>query len=119
MTMANAIEPGRTKPINLRIIFILYAAKVLLAAGFYIAFTIGGLEVGGITATTILYTAIGYAVVFAATVTSILKRNIVALRACIVLDFLISIPAKAYIGFAIGIICMTLTFTGSVRKYFE
>ena len=47
------------------------------------------------------------------------KRNVNAMRAVIVVDFLISIPAKAFVGFAIAIIGMALSFSGPVKAYFD
>ena len=121
MTAAETI-PGRNKPITLRVIFILNALKILLTFGFFIAFKYGGFTLHGLegdtAASLMLYTAFGYVVAFAAMVASILKRNILGLRAAIVIDFLISVPAKAPIGFAIAVISMGLTFTGAVKAYF-
>ena len=114
--------PGATKPITLRIIFILNALKILLTFGFFVAFKFYGLAVHGLEgdagATLMLYTMFGYMAAFAGIVMSILKRNILGLRLAIIADFLVSIPAKAPIGFAIAAISMALTFTASVRAYF-
>ena len=121
MTATDAI-PGRAKPIKLRIIFILNALKILLAFGFFIAFKYYGAKVGSVegpaAANLMLYTAFGYVATFAMIVASILKRSLIGIRAAIVVDFLVSIPAKAFIGFAIAIISMALTFTAAVKAYF-
>lgn len=110
---------GKEKPIKLRIIFILNALKILISLGFYLAFTFTEFRVGDIDPSLILYTFIGYVLLFAAMVTSILKRNIWGLRISIFLDFLVSIPAKAFIGFAIAAISIALTFTKTVQLYFK
>lgn len=110
---------GVGKPLQLRVIFILNVLKILLTIGFYIAFEFTDFTVGGITASMMLYTLMGYVAVFAAMVFCILKRNLLGLRISIAADFLISVPAKAFIGFAIAIICMALTFTASVKAYFH
>lgn len=121
MTVVDNV-PGLAKPKTLRAIFILNALKILLALGLFIAFKYGGLTVGTLSgdsgASIILFTMFGYMVTFAAIVASILKRNMIALRAAIVVDFLISIPAKAVIGFVVAVIGMGLTFTKPVKAYF-
>ena len=114
--------PGASKPIALRAIFILNALKILLAFGFFAAFRFYGLEVGDLAgpqaANLMLYTMMGYVLTFACIVTSILRRSMIGIRAAIAVDFLVSIPATAVIGFVIAIISMGLTFTASVRAYF-
>lgn len=113
---------GFKKPLLLRAIFILNALKILLALGLLIGFKYFDLEVGSVSGpsavTMIFWTMIGYIVTFAAIVASILKRSIIGLRAVIVVDFLISIPAKAFVGFAIALIGLGLSFTKPVKGYF-
>ncbi len=119
-----AIDPttGASKPVTLRVIFILNALKILLALGFFAAFKFYGLQVGELAgpqaANLMLYTMLGYMVTFACIIASILRRSLVGIRAAIAIDFLVSIPATAVIGFIIAIISMCLTFTASVRSYF-
>lgn len=110
---------GAEKPLQLRAIFILNALKILLTIGFYIAFEFTGFTVGGMTSSMMLYTLIGYVAAFAAMVFCILKRNLLGLRISILIDFLISVPAKAFIGFAIAVIGIALTFTAPVKAYFH
>ncbi|WP_170766088.1 hypothetical protein [Ruegeria lacuscaerulensis] len=114
--------PGASKPVTLRVIFILNALKILLAFGFFTAFQFYGLQVGELVgpqaANLMLYTMLGYMATFACIVISILKRSTIGIRAAIAVDFLVSIPATAVIGFIIAIISMGLTFTSSVRAYF-
>ena len=113
---------GAKKPPLLRAIFILNALKIALTFGFFLAFKFFGLSVHGLegssAAMLMLYTMVGYMATFAAIVVSILKRNIVAVRIAIAVDFLISIPPKAPIGFAIAVIGMGLSFSRPVRAYF-
>ncbi len=122
MTIITNTIDGRDKPIKLRIIFILNALKIVLTFGFFIAFKYGGFAVneleGEPAASLMLYTMFGYIAAFATMVVSILKRSMLGLRAAIVVDFLISIPAKAPIGFAVAAISMGLTFTNAVKAYF-
>ncbi len=121
MSFAERLNPA-AKPPLLRVVFILNALKIFLALGLFIGFKYFGLRVGSASgdgiATTILFTMFGYIATFAAIVWSILNRSITGLRAAIVVDFVISIPAKAFIGFAIALIGMGLSFTPSVKKYF-
>jgi hypothetical protein len=113
---------GQAKPPLLRAIFILNALKIFLALGLLVGFKYFDLQVGSVSGpsavTMIFWTMLGYIATFAAIVTSILKRSIVGLRAAIVVDFLISIPSKAFVGFAVALIGMALSFSGPVRKYF-
>lgn len=114
--------PGASKPVTLRMIFILNALKILLAFGFFTAFKFYSLQVGELAgpqaANLMLYTMLGYMVTFACIVASILKRSLIGIRAAISVDFMVSIPATAVIGFIIAIISMGLTFTASVRAFF-
>ena len=121
--MTNQTVPeGKNKPVTLRIIFFLNALKIILTIGFFVAFKFYGLSVKGMegdsAANLMLLTLAGYVLTFAAIVYSILNRNLMGIRAAIVVDFLVSIPAKAPIGFAIAIISLGLTFTKSAKAYF-
>ena len=113
---------GFAKPIKLRIIFILNALKIFLTFGFFVAFKYGDFVVQGLegdsAASLMLYTMFAYIAAFAVMVWSILNRKILVLRIAITVDFLISIPAKAFIGFAVALIAMALTFTKPVTAYF-
>ena len=117
------INPGFAKPITLRVIFILNALKIFLTFGFFVAFKYGDFVVQGLegdsAASLMLYTIFGYMAAFSVMVFSILRRNILGLRIAIAVDFLISIPAKAFIGFAVALISMALTFTKPVSEYFN
>lgn len=119
-TMDN--NAGRAKPPLLRVIFILNALKIFLALGLLIGFKYLGLKVGSVSGppavTMIFWTMLGYIATFAAIVTSILKRSIVGLRAAIAFDLLISIPSKAFVGFAVALVGMGLSFSKPVVNYF-
>ncbi|PWJ40767.1 hypothetical protein [Sediminitomix flava] len=107
------------KPALLRVIFISNALKILLAFTFYTVFTLKGSQIGAFGPEQILYTAIGYMFMFGGIVTSIIKRKIWLMRLFIVIDFAISIPTSAYIGFVISILSIVLSFTKPVKRYFN
>ena len=113
---------GFAKPPLLRVIFILNALKIFLALGLLVGFKYFDLKVGSVSGqsavTLIFWTMIGYIATFAAIVVSILKRSIIGLRVAIVVDFLISIPAKAFVGFVVALIGLGLSFTKPVKAYF-
>lgn len=121
MTTLNT-DIGRAKPPLLRAIFILNALKIFLSIGLLLGFKYFDLKVGSVSGqpavTMIFWTTLGYIASFAAIVTSMLKRSIIGLRAAIIVDFIISIPAKAFIGFAVALISMGLSFSGPVKAYF-
>lgn len=119
--MSHITHPNTTigKPITLRAIFILNALKAILAFTLYFVFTNKAGHEPIIDPQIVLYTASAYVILFAFMVRSILTKNLPALRLLIIIDFIVSIPAKAYIGFAVAIISMGLSFTGMVRKYFQ
>lgn len=113
---------GQNKPPLLRVIFILNALKIFLAIGLIVGFKYYDLTVGSVSGdsavTLISWTLLGYIATFAAIVTSILKHSITGLRVAIAVDFLISIPAKAFVGFAVAAVGMALSFSAPVKAYF-
>ncbi len=113
---------GFEKPPLLRVIFILNALKIFLAIGLLIGFKYFDLQVGSVSGpsavTMIFWTMLAYVATFAAIVTSILKRSIIGLRVAIVVDFAVSIPAKAFVGIAVAVIGFGLSFTRPVASYF-
>ena len=66
-----------------------------------------------------LLCALGYIVTFAAMVISILRRSMLGLRLAIVADVFVSIPPRAPIGFLVAAISIALTFSASVKAYFN
>lgn len=118
------IDPqlGATKPVLLRVIFILNALKIVLTLGFFVAFKFFGLAVHGLqgdsAANLMLLALAGYGVVFAAIVASILKRNILGLRLMLLADLALSLYVGAPIGYLTFALSMALSFTAPVRAYF-
>ena len=106
------------KPILLRVIFILNALMVILPFVFYYVFTTKDISIDGLNPMYMLYTGIAYIVSFALLVNFILKRNLMGARVMFIINFLIALPAKAYIGFLVAIISMGLSFTQKVKEYF-
>ncbi len=113
---------GRTKPPLLRAIFILNALKIVLAFGLLVGFRFYDLQVGSLSGPSavamMFWTLLGYLATFTGIVVSILNRSMIGLRAAILIDFLISIPARAFVGLLIAAIGLGLTFTRSVKAYF-
>lgn len=116
MTMSQTLTAPK-RPFNLKIIVGLYGFKLLLACGFYAAFASGAVSVDGVTPSLLLYTLIGYVIAFAAMMAFLAMGNIWGMRVCMAVDFLISVPAKAFIGFVIGAVAIALSFTASVRDW--
>ncbi len=106
------------KPITLRIIFIINALMMILPFIFYYVFTTKEIVIEGINPTYMIYTGIGYIVSFATLVFFILNKNIVGFRAMFLINVLIALPTKAYIGIAVAIISMLISFSGKVKLYF-
>lgn len=119
-----ALDPqlGATKPILLRVIFILNAGKILLTVGFFVAFKFYGLSVHGLegdSAANLMLLALGgYVLAFAGLVRSILKRHLLGLRIALLADLGLSLYVGAPIGFLTFAISMTLTFSAPVRAFF-
>lgn len=108
--------PG--KPLQLRTIFILNAIMAVLPFVFYAVFTTRNIEIEGLDPIYMVYTGAGYVASFIALVFFILQRNITGVRAIIVLNILIALPAKAYIGIMVALISFLLTFSKKVKHYF-
>lgn len=107
------------KPIQLRIIFILNALMMILPFVFYTIITTKNITIEGIKPIYMVYTGIAYILSFAALVGFILKKNITGLRVMILINVLIALPTKAYIGIAVAIISIVLSLTGRVKTYFK
>ena len=108
--------PG--KPIPLRIIFILNALMCILPFVFYLVITKKGIEIGGLDPIGMVYTGLAYIVSFILLVRFILKRNYNGVRVILILNVLIAIPMKAYIGILFALISLGLTFHKKVKEYF-
>lgn len=116
--MTNTATPP-AKPLPLRVIFILNAVMVVLPLVFYGVVTSRQIDLGGLDPRLMLFTAAGYALSFAALVLGILKRHIATVRTVLILNAVIALPAKAYIGMAVAAVSMALTFNAAVRRYFS
>ena len=110
------MESSMKKPTPLRVIFILNLLLVIICFVFF-AFAQSKGNVAGVPAKAILYTAISYTVLFIGLVISIKKFSLLAVRIVILLVFLASIPASAFIGMVISIISMILSFNKKVKLY--
>ena len=108
------------KPLPLRIVFILNLFKILLAFGLYLYFSANNIQLGNVGPQIILYTMIGYIIMFGGIVFAILKRNMLMLRIVLFLDLLISLPATAIAGIAISVISLLLVFFNhKIKAYFS
>ena len=114
----NQTENLVKKPILLRVIFILNALMTILPFVFYYVFTTKDISIGGLEPMHMVYTGIAYIVSFGLLVNFILKRNIMGARIMFVINLLIALPVKAYIGIGFAIISMRLSFTQKVKDYF-
>ncbi len=118
MNAPNSDTQPPSKPLPLRIVFILNALMMILPFIFYAVITQKNVEIDGLNPTWMLYTGAGYILSFMALVYFILKRNITGVRAIIILNVLVSLPAKAYIGIGVAVISFALTFVTKVKKSF-
>ena len=106
-------------PVAAKAMLILYTFQVILAFTFFFIFKAKNLEVGGLTATHVLYTAGAYTILYLGALFSYFKKNIWVLRICFILHFLISLPTRAYIGMLIAVILIFLSFRKAVQTYFK
>ena len=107
------------KPIQLRIIFILNALMMVLPFIFYIVITSKDITIGGLDPNWMIYTGLAYIASFILLVIAIFKRNMTVFRAIFILNILIAIPAKAFIGIGFAIISVLISFHKSVKAFFE
>jgi len=107
------------KPIPLRVIFILNALMMFLPFGFYAFFTSNDISIEGLNPMYMVYTGLGYIASFVILVGSILKKKIGLLRIVLLINILIALPAKAYIGIIVAIISILISFTKKVKTYFN
>ena len=118
MNTVNANYAQHGKPLPLRVIFVLNGIMTFLPFLFYAVITSRNIEIGGLNPIYMVYTGVGYIISFVALVHFILRRNIVGLRMVILINVLIAIPAKAYIGILVAVISAGLTFAPRVKDYF-
>lgn len=107
------------KPIQLRIIFILNALMMILPFIFYYVFTSKNISIAGLKPIHMVYTGIAYIISFMFLVFFILKKKLVGIRVMFVINILIALPTKAYLGILVAIISIILSFTSKVKAYFH
>ena len=107
------------KPIPLRIIFILNALMCILPFVFYLVITSKDITIGGLDPKWMLFTGAAYIISFVILVRFILTQNYQGVRGIIILNILIALPAKAYIGIAVAIISFALTFNNKLKAFFH
>lgn len=121
--MNKVLTPSSTlfsaQPNSLKAIQILTVFKLVLALGMFIVFTIKDITIGAVGPQIILYTWFGYLAMAGGIFLAIRKKNLAALRAALIADFAISIPATAVIGFVVSAVSAGLTFLPSVRNWFQ
>ena len=104
------------KPTSLRVIFILNLLLVIICFVFFgFAYTKG--NVAGVPASTILYTAISYTILFISLIVAIKRFHLISVRIILALVFLVSIPSIAVIGMVISTISLILSFNKKVKLY--
>ena len=107
------------KPIQLRIIFILNALMMFLPFLFYYVFKIKNITIEGLDPIFMIYTGVGYILSFILLVVSILKRKVVLFRSLLVLNILIALPVKAYIGIIFAVVSILISLNGKVKGFFS
>ncbi|OHX64290.1 hypothetical protein [Flammeovirga pacifica] len=107
------------KPVALRIIMVSFLLKVFIAFGLYYAISSGKLEIPNANPEYILYTAGFYIINLIGMIITALNGKLQLFRAIILFDFMVSIPAKAVIGFVMAVYSFGLTFHPKLKEYFE
>ncbi|KZM42124.1 hypothetical protein OA92_12990 [Marinomonas sp. SBI22] len=118
MTSPNLTQDLPKKPIPLRITFILNALMMVLPFVFYGVFISQNIQVGTLDPQWFLYTGAAYIASFAFLVSFILKRNFTGFRTLFFVNFVIAIPAGAYIGMVIALVSFGLSFNQKIKAYF-
>ena len=107
------------KPIPLRIIFILNGLMMILPFVFYFIFTTQDISIEGVNPTHFLYTGFAYIISFAFLVNFILKQQMIPFRIMFLVNILIALPAKAYIGIGVAILSILISLHSRVKAYFS
>ena len=108
------------KPTALRVIFILNALMMVLPFVFFLVFTTNNITVGDLDPMWMVYTGVAYILSFAVLVYCLTNRLLWGARIVFLINILIAIPAGAFIGIAIAIISLALSFFNKkVLAYFE
>jgi len=94
----------------------MYLLKMLLCFTFYYIFS--QTENPILEPQLVLYTATGYLASFIGVIASILTKKLWLMRAIIAIDFVISLPARAYIGLVFAVVSIVLSFNKKISEYF-
>ncbi|MBD0402656.1 hypothetical protein [Flammeovirga sp. EKP202] len=105
------------KPVALRIIMVSFLLKVFIAFGLFYAINTGKLEIPNANPKFILYTAIVYVINLIGLIATALNGKLQIYRAIIIFDFIVSIPAKAIIGFIVAGYSFALSFHPKVKAF--
>ena len=105
--MDNSIE--QHKPLQLRIIFILNGIMTILPFVFYAVFVVKDIRFGDLKPIWMVYTGLAYMVSFALLIWTIVRRKLMASRAVFLLNFLIAVPAGAYIGIVFALVSLLIS----------
>ncbi len=107
------------KPTATKLISILIIVKLVIASIFIFVLA-SGTSIGGSDASRqIAITFVCYVVLAVPILYFNAKKKLKALRLCLVIDFLVSLPGRAVIGLIISGFLFFITFRKSVKSYFE
>ena len=98
---------------------ILIVIRFLLALVFYIVFSVKDITVGTVGPQIILYSFIAFVLLSIPIFYFISKRNLLATRIAIFVDFLAAFPATAFISIVLSMVVFGLSFTKSAQHYFR
>jgi len=108
-----------SKPIPLRIIFILNALMMILPFVFYYVFTTKNISIGDLDPIWMVYTGIAYVVSFIFLAYCLKNRKLLGARIMFIINILIALPASAFIGILVAVISLAIAFFNKkVLAYF-
>ncbi len=107
------------KPKTVTAVFILNVIMMILPFVFYTVFTTQNITIDGLDPMLMIYTGIAYIVSFVPLVISIRTKRIWLFRSILLLNILIALPAKAYIGIIVAIVSIIISLTKRVTTYFQ
>ena len=105
------------RPKTIRGVFLLTVLKMIISFTFFAVFTIK--EINPEAAEVILYTSLAYVALAIPMFTLIHKNSAAGVRTFIILAIFAGIPAKAFIGVALDLVALGLTFTKPSQTYFR
>lgn len=118
MTISNITQELPKKPIPLRVTFILNALMMILPFVFYTVISRNNIQIANLDPMWMIYTGLAYVASFIVLVSFILKRNFNGFRTLFFINFVIAIPASAYIGMLVAIVSFVLSFNKKIKAYF-